>query len=216
MKTHDFQKPLLVIAAASLLSFPAGNVVAQDSSASTAAPLTTTQTVPQLSYGVPQIVQLSQAKVGDSTIITYIQNSGNSYGLDANQIIYLRQQGVSDAVINTMLNQRNNVMAAAQTTSEATTSPPQQSYSDTGAQTSTAVAQPTAPPSVPSSTVYIIPDTQTYQYNANYYQPYDYPYYAWPYPVVSYSFGFGGRWGGGYYHGGGWHGGGRVYRVFHH
>lgn len=150
-------------------------------------------------------MQLSQAKVSDSTIITYIKNSGNSYGLDANQIIYLRQQGVSDAVINTMLNQRNNVMAAAaQTASQATTTTPQQSYSDTGAQTSTAVVQPTVTAYVPVSTVYIIPDTQTYQYNAYYYQPYYYPYYAWPYPAVSYSFGFGGRWGGGYYHGEGW------------
>ncbi len=149
-------------------------------------------------------MQLSQAKVSDSTIITYIKNSGNSYGLDANQIIYLRQQGVSDAVINTMLNQRNNEMAAAvQTASQAITAPPQQSYSDTGAQTATAAAQPTVTAFAPSSTVYIIPDTQTYRYNAYYYQSYHYPYYAWPYSAVSYSFGFGGRWGGGYYHG--WH-----------
>jgi hypothetical protein len=63
MKTHDFKKPLLAIAAASLMSFLAGNAMAQDSSASTATlPPATTQTAPQLSYGVPQIVQLSQAK----------------------------------------------------------------------------------------------------------------------------------------------------------
>ncbi|MGH7989035.1 MAG: hypothetical protein ACREDS_02420 [Limisphaerales bacterium] len=193
MKIKDFQKPLLVIAAVSALSFLAGNAVAQDSTASTAAPPAIVQTAPQLSYGVSQIVQLAQAKVGDSTIIAYIQNSGSSYGLDANQIIYLRQQGVSDGVINIMLNQRNNSAVAA-------------------AQTSTAVAQPTVTyvQTVPTSSVYVIPDTQTYNYNAWYYsQPYYYPYYAWPYPAASLSFGFGGRWGGGYhYHGGGWHGGG--------
>ena len=50
--------------------------------------------VPQLSYGVPQIIQLAQAKVGDDTIIAYVKNSGNNYGLTADQIIYLRQQGV--------------------------------------------------------------------------------------------------------------------------
>jgi hypothetical protein len=216
MKTQDIQKPLLAIAAVSLLSFLAGNAVAQDSFTSTAAPPPATiQTAPHLSYGVPQIVQLAQAKVSDSTIITYIQNSGNSYGLDANQIIYLRQQGVSDAVINTMLNQRNSVMTTvAQTASQATTASPQQNYSDPAAQTSTAVAQPTVtyvqttPTYVPSSTVYIIPDTQTYRYNANYYQPYYYPYYAWPYPAMSLSFGFGRGFHGGGFHGGGWHGGG--------
>ena len=37
--------------------------------------------------------------------MAYIKNSGNSYGLNADQIIYLRQQGVSDAVITAMLNQ---------------------------------------------------------------------------------------------------------------
>ena len=46
-----------------------------------------------------------KANVGDETIIAYIKNSGNSYGLNADQIIYLRQQGVSDAVVRTMLNQ---------------------------------------------------------------------------------------------------------------
>jgi hypothetical protein len=195
MKTQGFQKPLLVITAVLWLSFLAGNAVAQDSST---AAMVTSKTVLQLSYGVAQIVQLSQAKVNDGTIITYIQNSGNGYGLDANQVIYLHQQGVSVAVINTMLNQRNIMAAAAQTASQATTAPPQQSYSDT-------VVQPTMTAYVPPSTVYIIPDTQTYRYNAYYYQPYYYPYYAWPYPAVPYSFGFRGRWGGGYYHGGGVH-----------
>ena len=60
---------------------------------------------PQLAYGVPQIIQLSEAKVSDDTIIAYVKNSGNSFGLTADQIIYLRQQGVSDAVITAMLNQ---------------------------------------------------------------------------------------------------------------
>jgi uncharacterized membrane protein YgcG len=202
MKIQDFQKPLMVIAAVSVLSFLAGNAVAQDSTTSTATPSATVQTAPQLSYGVSQIVQLAQAKVSDGTIIAYIQNSGNSYGLDANQIIYLRQHGISESVINAMLNQHNNSAVAAA---------PQQSSSDTSAQTSTAVAQPTVTyvQTVPSSSVYVIPDTQTYNYDAWYYsQPYYYPYYAWPYPAVSLSFGFGGRWGGGYYHGGGFHGGG--------
>lgn len=199
MKTRNLKKLLWAVTAVSALSFLAGNAVAQNSTASTAAP-TTVQAAPQLSYGASQIVKLAQAKVGDSTIIAYIQNSGNSYGLDANQIIYLRQHGVSDAVVNAMLNQPKTY-ASAQTAPQQTTG-----------ETSTAVAQPTVTyvQSVPTSSVYVIPDTQTYNYDAWYYsQPYYYPYYAWPYPAVSVSLGFGGRWGGGYhYHGGGWHGGG--------
>ena len=186
-----------------MLVLAARNVPAQDSTTTSAA-----QTAPvQLSYGVSQIIQLSKAKVSDGTIVNYIRNSGSSYGMDASQIVYLKQQGISDAVINTMLNQPRPVAQAA----------PQPAYptaSSTVTETATVAAQPavtyvqTAPAYVPSSTVYVIPDTQTYQYYNNYYPSYGYyPYYnGWNYPAVSFSFGFGGGYRGGYYHGG-WGGG---------
>jgi hypothetical protein len=201
MKTQNFKKSFLAVAAVTGLALSAMTVSAQDSSNATA-----NQTAPQaapiqLSYGVSQIVQLAQAKVSDSTILTFVQNSGNSYGLDANQIIYLRQNGVSDAVVSAMLNQPKNV-AANQTASQTANT-----------QNATAVAPPvtTYVQSAPASSVYVVPDTQTYYYDS-YYQPYYYPnyyypYYGWGYPAVSLSFGFGGRWGGGF-HGGGFHGGG--------
>jgi hypothetical protein len=191
MKTKIFAMPLLAAVAGLVLL--AGSVLAQNSPAAAA---------PSLSYGVPQILQLAQAKVSDDTIIAYIRNSGNSYGLDANQIIYLRQQGISDNVITVMLDQRKVASAPAQ--------PATQPDNSNTAQTSTAVVQPTTTyvQTAPPSTVYVMPDTQTYYYDAYYAQPYYYPYYAWPYPAVSFSFGFGGRWGGGGFHGGGFHGGG--------
>jgi hypothetical protein len=207
MKTSNFQKSILAVAIG--LAFSAMTVVAQDSATSQPAPT-------QLSYGASQIVLLAHAKVSDDTIIAYIHNSGNSYVLDADQIIYLRQQGISDAVVNVMLNQPRNAPAA--------TAPQQNNSSYTSsAQTATAVAQPTTTyvASTPSSTVYVIPDTQTYYYDSGYYQPYYYPYYAWPYAPVSLSFGFGGRWGGGW-HGGGFHSGGGSFHSggshggFHH
>src|ERR1700679_1110652 len=94
MKTLNFQKSFLAIVAGVALS--AMTVMAQNSPVNAA---------PPLSYGVPQILQLTQARVSDDTVIAYIRNSGNSYNLDADQIIYLRQQGISDNVINFMLNQ---------------------------------------------------------------------------------------------------------------
>jgi hypothetical protein len=193
MKTRNFAKSVLAIAAGTALL--AMNLAAQDA----------TLPASQLSPAAAQVLQLARAKVGDDTIVAYIQNSGTIYGLDANQIVYLKQQGVSSAVINTMLNQRTKLAgSAAQTEAQPDNSSP------ASAQTSTAVAQPTITyQTVPSSSVYVIPDTQTYYYDT-YYQPYYYPYYgySYPYPAVSLSFGFGGRWGGGYYHGGGFHGGG--------
>ncbi len=223
MKTRTFQSLVLTITAVAAVSFLAGNTVAQDSSTATTAsqstpaaaqpavttpaaqPAAASQAVPLLSYGVTQVMDLAHAKVPDNTIIAYIRNSGNNYGLDAAQIIYLKQQGVSSDVINAMLNQRTQ---SAQTTAQTATSQPV-STDTYNTQTATVVAEPsvsyvqTAPP----QTVYVIPDTQTYDYYANY--PYYYPYYGyygWPYPAVSFSFGWGGYYGGGYR--GGWHGGG--------
>jgi hypothetical protein len=186
MKTSNLQKSFL--AAVAGLAFSALTVTAQNSPAS----------APPLAYGVPQILQLAQAKVSDDTIIAYIRNSGNSYGLDANQIIYLRQQGISDNVINFMLNQPK--VAAA---------PATQPDNSQVAQNSSTYTQPTTTyvQSAPPATVYVVPDTQSSYYNTYYAQPY-YPYYVNPFPIVSFSFGFGGGFHGGGFHGGGFHGGG--------
>ncbi len=146
----------------------AAKAVAQDSSTSTTAttaaaqPAAASQSTPVLSYGVSQVVQLAHANIGEDVIVNYIQNSGNAYGLDANQILYLKQQGVSDRIINTMLGQRSRVAAAAQT------APPPNNPDASSAQIPTTTPPPavsyvqTAPP----QTVYVIPDTQTYNYYA--------------------------------------------------
>ncbi|MGD0208035.1 MAG: hypothetical protein ABSC89_10555 [Verrucomicrobiota bacterium] len=216
MNTRTSTGLFLTVAIAAVLVLAARNVPAQDSTPTSAA-----QTAPvQLSYGVPQIIQLSKAKVSENTIVAYIQNSGTIYSLNASEIVYLKQQGVSDAVLTTMLNQRQRVtQAAAQTAPQApaTVTMSQPGSPDArSAETSTVVAQPTVTyvQTVPSSTVYVIPDTQTYQYYNNYYPAYGcYPYYSgWYYPPVSFSFGFGGGYRGGYYHGG-WGGG---YRGGYH
>jgi hypothetical protein len=206
MKTRMLQNSLLTATIAATLALAAGNVSAQDSSSA--------QNAPQLSYGVSQIVQLSKANISDDTIVTYVQNSGNNYGLDANQIVYLKQQGVSSKVINAMLNQRN-LNAVTQTAPQPAGS---QDNSTTATAQPTATYVQTAPAYAPSSSVYVMPDTQSYNYYAYPYYPYyGYYGYGWPYPAVSLSFGFGGYrggyWGGyrgGY--GGGFRGGGGGFR----
>jgi len=178
---------MLVVMALGGLAWPAAAVRAQDSSAvNTTQPAVVNTLAPQLAYRVPQILQLAQAKVGDNTIIAYIKNSGNSYGLNADQIIYLRQQGVSDAIITAMLSQPKLGVATATPTPAAS----QPMDSTAGGQSSTATVAPTV------TYVQTVPATTGY-----YYQPYYYPAYAW-YPPVAFSFGWGGGW-----HGGGWRGG---------
>jgi len=170
------------------LTLSGTNALAQDSSAATTVqPVAANAPVPQLAYGVPQILQLAQAKVGDDTIIAYIKNAGNSYGLNADQIIYLRQQGVSDAVITTMLNQPRAGVTTATPATPA--SPP------------TLSADPVPPVTVAPAVTYV----QTVPATSYYYQPYYYyPDYAW-YPPVTFYVGGGVVWGGGWH--GGWHGG---------
>lgn len=211
MKTKFFQTFAALVAVVGV-SFPAATTLAQDSSASysTQPATAAAASAPQLAYGVVQILQLAQAKVGDDTIIAYVKNSGNSYGLTADQIIYLRQQGLSSAVITTMLNQpRPGVLAATPpATTAATTAAPTVTYVQTQ----------------PATVYYYSEPAATY-----YYQPYCYPAYSYSYssypfhygyypgygwcPNVSLSFGWGGRWGGG--HGGGSYGGGFHSGGFH-
>jgi hypothetical protein len=208
MKTNHGHKFLAALAGAGL-TMSATMALAQDISTDTSTPIVLqppaiNPPAPQLAYGVPQILQLTQAKVGDDTIVSYIKNSGNSYGLNADQIIYLKQQGVSDAVITTMLNQPKPGVIADP--------PPTPATQPVAA---TVVTPPTTTTLAPNVTYYVqtVPAT-TYNYYQPYYQPYNYPYYAL-YPPVSVSFawrngwhggGYYGGWHGGYY--GGWHGGG--------
>src|ERR1039458_5968472 len=113
MKTRNLQTVLAVMAVSGM-AFSATTMLAQDSTAtSTVQPAAVNASAPQLAYGASQILQLAQSKVGEDTIIAYIKNSGNSYALNADQIIYLQQQGVSSAVIATMLNQPKLGLAAA-------------------------------------------------------------------------------------------------------
>jgi len=208
MKTRTLQNSLLAVAAIVALAFTAGSVAAQDSTTTTS----TSTAAPSLSYGVSQILQLSQAKVSDGVIVQYVQNSGTIYALGAPEIVYLKQQGVSDTVLNAMLGQRQRITGSTEPNTPATAASSGNQTTATPAAQPTVTYVETAPAYVPSSTVYIIPDTQTYAYYAYYHQPYYYPYvspyYGWVYPGVSVSFGFGGGWGGYYhagFHGGGWH-----------
>ena len=156
--------------------------------------------VPHLPYGASQILQLAQAKLGDDTVIAYIKNSGNSYRLNANQIIYLRQQGFSDAVLTAMLRQPRVGLSVPV---PSTPAPQPVAASVYVAPPSTATA--TVAPSV--TYVQAAPST-TYYYPDPCYSPYYYyPGYVW-YPSVNFGWGWGGRGGGNHFRYGGYHGGG--------
>ena len=203
---------LPVLGSAWVLAF--GAVAKSDSASQTASP-------PQLPYGVAEVLKLSHAQVGEDIISSYIQNSGVVYNLSPSDIVYLREQGVSERVVSQMLDQRKRLaQASAQPSAAVTQSQPAYTYA--------AVSDPAptpAPTYVPSSSVYVTPaPTPTYPYYG--YSPYYYgPYYGgyyggyYGYPFFGFGFGYGRygyyggyRGGGGYggYHGGG--GGGHGHR----
>ena len=88
----------VALAAIGLACWQAGNIgLAQTPSAN-------------LSPDLQEVVKLSQQKMSDDIITSYIKNSGKTYKLGADDIIYLNSQGVSQAVIAALL--QNSTSAA--------------------------------------------------------------------------------------------------------
>jgi hypothetical protein len=109
MKSRIFWKPTMAVAVMALCSQIAPVLLAQTSNQ---APASEARTV-QLSSGVQEILKLGRGKVGDEVIIAFIVNSGKIYHLSASEILYLREQGVSDQVLTAMLSAGQNVATTA-------------------------------------------------------------------------------------------------------
>jgi len=197
---------------------------AEDQAAVTVGTAAATQ--PKLPYGVKEVLKLTRAKISEDVVVNYIQNSGMAYNLTSSDIVYLRNEGVSDRVINAMLDQSKTLETAQ---NQADNAPP--AAAPAPAPASAPIPAPTQAPQVavnpapvyvqppsPSapSTVYVIPYPPATSAYYGYYQPY-YGYYGAYYapyygPTISLGFGFGGYWGGhhgawGGHYGGHWGGG---------
>jgi hypothetical protein len=123
---------------------------------------------------VDDVLKLSRARVNDDVTLNYIQNSGTIYNLSAKDLIYLKNEGVSDKVVNAMQDQRKRAIESS------SPSPAVQVYSGTPTATAAApvyapqpiyVQEPTyfepiavaEPAYEPASSVYVIPyPTPTY------------------------------------------------------
>jgi hypothetical protein len=172
------------------------------------APAAATTSPQKLPYGVEDVLKLSRAQVSDDIVLNYIQNTGTIYNLGPQDIVYLRDQGVSDRVINGMIDQRKRVteLAAAQSAPAPAVPDAQSVPNATTVPVAPGYAQVAPQTTAPASTVYTIPAPSAgyYSYTYPYYGGYYYPYYG---PSVYLGFGYGGY--GhyhGYYHGGHYHG----------
>jgi hypothetical protein len=66
------------------------------------------QTPANLSPGLQEVVGLSKAQMADDVVIKYINNSGKSYHLTADDMLYLKGQGVSAPVISALIQAQGN------------------------------------------------------------------------------------------------------------
>jgi hypothetical protein len=146
----------------------------------------------RLPYGVEDILKLSKAGINDQVIVKYIGNKGTVYNLSSETIVHLKDEGVSDTVLNAMLDQPKATTGATSTwISQAPAQTPQQQQA-APVYTQPPPADPPAPPPpppAPRSTLHIIP---YYPATYSYYGPSWSGYYS-PYvgPRISLGFGFG-------------------------
>jgi hypothetical protein len=145
----------------------------------------------KLPYGVEDVLKLSRAQISDDIVLNYIRSSGTIYNLAPNDIVYLRNQGVSDRVLNAMLDQRKRLTEAAAAATPQPTAPtlaPISPMSPEAAAGNVSAVEPGyAEPGpsyvepAPVSTVYVIPHAPAaYNFYAGY-APY-WGYYGYSYP----------------------------------
>jgi hypothetical protein len=160
----------------------------------------------KLPHAAAEVVKLTKAQVSEEVVISYVQNSSSTTRLTPDDIVRLRNEGVSDRVIYAMMDKNNKAIAVA--SASANTTPQAPVYQDVAPPEAQAPApqQPATAPLTPSaSSTYVIPypaaTTAYYGSYAPYYYPYP-PYYGYyGGPVFSFRFGYGG----GYHHGHGGH-----------
>lgn len=224
MKTTTISFRLALMAGfaflAPLSSVPAADTNSSDavSAQTPAAPapvVNSTTTAPvKLPYGAEDVLKLSRAQIGEDVILNYVQSSGTIYNLTPKDIVYLHDQGVSEKVLNAMIDQRKRVEMAAQPPVVPAAAPdvanaPMVANAPSVPDAGTAPVAPTyaeAPLTPPASTVYTIPyPAAGYPYYGSYYPYYygpGYYYGGWYGPSIAIGFGFGR---GGFH--GGFHGG---------
>ena len=221
MKTTTRLSFLALSATLTVTTLLPGVLRAQTTAPATTAVVATTSSTDErltqalkLPNKVEEIAQLSKAGVGDPVILTYIKNSETAYNLNAQDIIKLRDQGVSSEVTTAMIQHGAEVRQALQETAKTIQSevvaaaptyqtPP---VVETPAQV-TYVAAPVQPVSTVSVHYF---GTPSYSYAPVYYPSYTYATYPNYFtfgssycatPRVSFGIGFGSGYRGGYHSG---------------
>src|SRR5437762_14007814 len=84
------------------LNFTNAQEATSDTVPSMTAGATTVAT--NISPAAADVIRLAESGVGDDVVLAYIQNSQSTFNLGADDVLYLRDVGVSSTVITAMLN----------------------------------------------------------------------------------------------------------------
>jgi hypothetical protein len=133
------------------------------------------QTSPaNLSPGLQEVVKLTKAHMTDDVILAYIRNSAATYNLSADDILYLNNQGVSQAVLSALLQAKP---AAGAPAPQPAYNPPAQPLPSTPPPMVNPPGEPgSPPPSISESAVAPLPGSEV---TLPYFQSQLTPYGTW-------------------------------------
>lgn len=183
MKTAISKRGALAFGIA--LTLAASATVAETLSMNGAEPGGSADASPPANRALTDLAKLARAKVDDSVILAYARNSGAANHLGADDIVYLRNSGVSTPVLTALLDQsqkRNQSTAVAPAATPA--AKPAGAAAPTASAPRTYVMAPPADTASSGSSVYVIPyetgGSQPWYYYWYYYNYYPgYSYYPW-------------------------------------
>lgn len=187
MKTGPFNSFALSVVLLSSLPLCAG---AQNAAPSTnriqnAEPAAKPRVAQRLSAGLDDIVKLTKAGVDESVILAFVQSSAIAYRPSAQEIVRLRENGVTSPVIAALLRRGEDLREKAAARRDAANSPPNPTVAP--APPPVTPSPPTSNP--PSATVIVAPTPQVVYSSVvypAYYRPAYYSaaygYGSWRYP----------------------------------
>ncbi len=128
-----------------------------------------------LSPGLADVIKLTQSNVGDQVVVNYIKNSGNTFKPTADEILYLKDLGVSEEVISTLM-----VNGTSGAPSVATAAPaPQPAPTPQPLSPEPSVAATVPPPDMPAPTTTVVEQTPPPEVTVNYFYDSLAPYGSW-------------------------------------
>jgi len=72
--------------------------------------------VPSISTAASDVVRMAEAGTSEDVLVAYVKNSNSRYDLSADQILYLRDVGLTSPVITAMLNRDSDLKTQPQAT----------------------------------------------------------------------------------------------------